>query len=169
MQHRALLAMGLGAVLAAVPAAAQQADGMAGNAFVPVANASLAWSPITPPGFDPGMEIAVVRGDPSVAGAPYVVRLRFPDGYRFPPHFHPVAENVTVLEGTFLLAMGEAADESLVKTYGPGDYLFIEAEHPHFGGATGRTAIQLHGPGPFGIIVVGSPDDRREVRPATGG
>lgn len=149
-------------VLAAAPAAAQQhQSGAADGPIVIVPASELAWGPIQPPGFDAGMEISVIRGDPSVAGQPYVIRLRFRDGYRFPPHFHPVTENLTVLEGTFLLAMGEKADESRLQTYSPGDFIFVEGEHPHFGGAIGRTTIQLHGMGPFDIIVVGSEQDRR--------
>lgn len=124
--------------------------------------AGLTWAPIQPPGFDPGMEIAVIHGDPAVADKPYVIRLRFRDGYRFPPHWHPVTENLTVLDGEFLLAMGERSDESRLQSYRAGDFMHIEAKHPHFGGARGTTTIQLHGAGPFAIIVVGSPEDRRE-------
>ncbi|NIP78745.1 MAG: cupin domain-containing protein [Gemmatimonadetes bacterium] len=144
-------------VVTAAPASSQAADGP----LVPVANAALDWAPITPPGFDEGMEIAGVYGDPAAAGKAYTLRLRLPDGYRFPPHFHPKAENVTVLDGTFLLAMGEEVDDDRLQAYAPGDYLFIEPEHPHFGGARGETTIQLHGVGPFEIIVVGSPEDTR--------
>jgi len=36
-----------------------------------------------PPGFDPGMKLAVLSGDPGAKG-PYVVRLQFPAGYSFP-------------------------------------------------------------------------------------
>lgn len=129
--------------------------------FMQQAAGALSWNPIQPPGFDAGMEIAVVHGNPSVAGQPYVIRLRFRDGYRFPPHWHPVSESLTVLEGRFLLAMGERTDESRLQTYVPGDFLYIEGRHPHFGGATGSTTIQLHGTGPFDIVVVGSPQDRR--------
>ena len=147
-----------GIAVTAAPSLSQQpTDGP----LVPVAKAALDWAPITPPGFDEGMEIAGIHGDPAAAGEAYTVRLRFPDGYRFPPHFHPKAENVTVLEGTFLLAMGEEADQNQLKAYVPGDYLFIEPEHPHFGGARGETTVQLHGMGPFEIIVVGSPEDKR--------
>lgn len=142
---------------AATAAHAQSTDAV----FVPIAADALEWSPITPPGFDVGMEIAPVQGDPGVDGGAYTLRLRFPDGYRFPPHFHPNAENVTVLDGTFLLAMGEAADEGRLQTYRPGDYIYIAGEHPHFGGVRGATTIQLHGTGPFDIIVVGSPEDTR--------
>lgn len=144
-------------VLAASPGGAQQQA----TPMVVTWTDSLKWSPITPAGFEKGTEIAVVSGDPSVAGQPYVLRLRFPSGYRFPPHWHPVVENVTVLEGRFLVAMGERADESQLKTYRAGDFLRIEGKHPHFGGAGGPTTVQLHGTGPFAIIVVGSPEDKR--------
>lgn len=161
----------LGAVWAA-PLSAQEVAAAGDGPFMPKAATELQWAPVTPPGFDEGMELTVVSGDPSKAGEPYVVRLRFPDGYRFPPHFHPVAENLTVLEGTFLLAPGEEADEAELVRYRPGDYMHIEARHPHFGGAAGATVIQLHGSGPFEIVVVGSPEDdgRRATRkPASAG
>lgn len=147
---------------AAAPARAQQMQGAAhGDKVMSTAAAGLTWSPIQPPGFDAGMQIAVVRGDPAAAGKEYVIRLSFPDGYRFPPHWHPVDENLTVLEGEFLLAMGERADESRLQRYLPGDFIFADAKKPHFGGAKGRTVIQLHGAGPFDIIVVGSAADKR--------
>lgn len=149
--------------LLANPARAQQTDraAMPDSVFATTTASTLKWDPIQPPGFDKGAELTVVRGDPSAAGKPYVIRLRFPDGYRFPPHWHPVAENLTVLEGQFLVAMGEKADESRLVTYRPGDFVFVAAKHPHFGGARGQTAIQLHGVGPFDIVVVGSPQDKR--------
>ncbi len=104
------------------------------------------------PGFDSGMQIAGLYGDFSTEGA-YALRLSFPDGYRFPPRFHPMEENLTVISGALLLAMGDTADESQLVSYGPGDFLNIPPEHPHFGGATGYTVIQLHGIGPFEIIL----------------
>jgi quercetin dioxygenase-like cupin family protein len=113
---------------------------------------SLEWSPIQPPGFSPGMEIAVIHGDPAVADQPYTVRLKFQDGYRFPAHYHPKAENVTVLSGTFLLRMG-ATESGELTTYMPGDYLHIPATQPHWGGTRGATVVQLHGEGPFQIML----------------
>lgn len=143
------------ALLASAPVAlAQEVEEMAMPAMHDVAAADLTWEDIEVPGFLTGMKIAPIHGDPSVAGEPYTLRLLFPDGYKFPPHWHPRAENVTVLEGTFLLAMGREFDDSKLKTYAPGDYLFIPAESPHFGGAKGRTVLQLHGLGPFDIVVV---------------
>lgn len=147
-----LAAAAVGLMLAATGAWAQ--DDAGEPAMHDVAAAELAWGDIEVPGFLSGMKIAVIHGDPSVADAPYTLRLLFPDGYEFPPHWHPRAENVTVLEGTFLLAMGDEFDDSKLKTYEPGAYLFIAAENPHYGGVEGRTVLQLHGTGPFDIVVV---------------
>jgi quercetin dioxygenase-like cupin family protein len=119
-----------------------------------VANSSLAWSDFTPPGFAPGMRLALVQGDPSKAGE-YTLRLQFPAGYKFPVHWHPGVENLTVVSGTFQLAMGNTADWSALKNYGPGDYFYIPPRHAHYGGspASGPSVIQLHGMGPFDVIV----------------
>lgn len=114
----------------------------------------IAFEPIEVPGFDSGMNIAVIHGDPMGASGDYTIRLSFPDGYRFPSHYHPKAEHVTVLTGTFLLAMGaETGDDSTLTEYSPGDFLYLPAENPHYGGATGETVIQLHGEAPFEIIL----------------
>ena len=113
----------------------------------------LEFAPLEVPGFASGMQVAGLYGD-FAADGPYALRLSFPDGYRFPPHFHPRDENLTVLSGTLLLAMGDTADESQLVSYGPGDFLNLPAENPHFGGAAGYTVIQLHGIGPFEILLV---------------
>ena len=112
------------------------------------------FEPIEVPGFDSGMEIAVLYGDLAAETGSYTIRLRFPDGYRFPAHFHPQEENVTVLSGTFLLAMGAKEDWDALESYAPGAFLNIQPEDPHYGGARGETVIQLHGPAPFQILLV---------------
>jgi quercetin dioxygenase-like cupin family protein len=119
-----------------------------------LANSALTWTDFAPPGFDPGMKLAVLSGDPGAKG-PYVVRLQFPAGYRFPVHWHPGVENLTVVSGTFQLGMGNIADWNALKSYGPGDFLYIPPKHAHFGGsaAQGPSVIQLHGEGPFQVIL----------------
>lgn len=119
------------------------------------AASGLSWSDFSPPGFDPGAKIAVLHGNPGEKGD-YTVRLQFPDGYKFPVHWHPGAEHLTVLTGSFLLGMGSSADWNAVTAYAPGDFLYIPARHPHYGGARGVTVIQLHGEGPFQLML-GSP------------
>lgn len=113
---------------------------------------ALKFAPMEIAGFVPGLELAVVNGDPSKEG-PYTVRLKLPAGYSFPGHWHPNDENLTVVSGTFLLAMGEKTDKTALKKYTPGDYLFLPAKMAHFGGVEGETIVQLHGAGPFGITV----------------
>jgi len=120
-----------------------------------LASSGLAWSDFASPGFDPGMKLAVLHGDPGKKGD-YVLRLQFPDGYKFPVHWHPGGEHLSVLSGTFFLGMGKTADWNTVRTYAPGDFIYIPARHPHFGGARGVTVIQLHGEGPFQLFL-GSP------------
>jgi quercetin dioxygenase-like cupin family protein len=122
-----------------------------------VANATLPWADFTSPGFDAGMKIAVLHGDPGKKGD-YTLRLQFPDGYKFPVHWHPGGEHLTVLSGTFLLGMGGTADWTTARTYAPGDFIYIPAKHPHFGGAKGLTVIQLHGEGPFQLFL-GAPKE----------
>jgi ketosteroid isomerase-like protein/quercetin dioxygenase-like cupin family protein len=102
------------------------------------------------PGFDPGVKLAVLHGNPMGKGD-YTLRLMFPDGYKFPVHWHPWAEHVTVISGTFLLAMGSSGDWSQVQAYPPGSFVYAPARHPHYGGARGVTVVQLHGEAPFAI------------------
>ena len=132
--------------------------GAAAVAYAPdvrfVAHSNISWSDFTPPGFNPGAKLAVINGDPNKPGE-YTVRLMFPAGYKFPVHFHPGAENLTVVSGTFQLGMGDTADYSAVKNYTDGDFIYIPPRHAHFGGngASGPTVVQLHGQGPFQIIL----------------
>jgi uncharacterized protein (TIGR02246 family) len=119
-----------------------------------LANTGLAWADFSAPGFDPGTKIVVLHGDPSKKGD-YTLRLQFPDGYKFPVHWHPGGEHLTVLSGTFLLGMGTTADwtGTTVRTYAPGDFIYLPAKHPHFGGVKGTTVVQLHGEGPFQLFL----------------
>ena len=135
-------------VSALVPVAAR-----AQTEHVFVDDDAVTFAPIEVPGFDTGMQIAVLHGDPGAETGDYTLRLKFPDGYRFPVHFHPKPEHVTVLSGEFLLAMGDAADEGAIETFEPGAFLYIPAEHPHYGGAEGETVVQLHGENPFKILL----------------
>ena len=129
---------------------AQSTDAMGG--MTAVSAQRITFADLAVPGFDPGMKIAVIDGNPDSSGA-YTLRLSLPAGYRFPAHFHPNTENLTVISGTFLLAMGDRADESKLQAYAAGDYLHLPPIKPHFGGARDASVIQLHGQGPFKIML----------------
>ena len=113
------------------------------------------WGP-APAVFPPGAEFAVLQGDPSKA-EPFTVRLRFPNGYKIPPHTHPTAENVTVLSGTFLAGMGARFVESDLHPYGRDDFASVPAGHAHFAMARGQTIVQVTAIGPFALTYV-NPD-----------
>lgn len=119
------------------------------------AQSAITWTDLVVPGFATGARMAVVHGNPGGDGD-YTVRLWFPDGYEFPPHWHPMGEHITVLSGVFRLGMGGTANAAAVRDYQAGDFLYVPGRMPHFGGARGETVVQLHGIGPFAINL-GSP------------
>jgi quercetin dioxygenase-like cupin family protein len=117
----------------------------------------LRWIPLDVPDFPPGASVAIVHGDPNVRNRDFVIRIRFPAGYRFPVRWHEESEHMTVLQGSFLFAVGDEFDESLLQRYGPGDFIFAPARVAHFGGARVATVIQVHGTGPFRMNLGASP------------
>lgn len=121
------------------------------------APSSLQWGAVpqnlvkgTPPAeFGPlAAQVAVVDGDPSKSG-PFTIRIKMPDGAKIPPHWHPTDEHITVLQGTFILAMGEKFDATAGQTMSPGTYGFMPRRSWHFARAKGETILQVHGTGPF--------------------
>ena len=117
----------------------------------------LRWIALEVPDFPPGASIAIVHGDPNVRNRDYVVRIRFPAGYRFPVQWHEESEHITVLQGSFLYAAGDEADDTVLQRYGPGDFIFVPAQVAHFGGARIPTVIQVHGTGPFRMNLGSAP------------
>ena len=107
-----------------------------------------------------GAELVVLEGDPAKDG-PFTMRLRLPDGYKIPPHWHPKVEHITVVSGTFLIGMGERFDQKAFKAMRSGAFGFWPAGMKHFVTVKGATIVQLHGVGPWGINYVNPSDDPR--------
>lgn len=117
-----------------------------------------------PPSLPPGAEIAVLEGDPSKSG-PFVFRLKVPDGFTIPPHVHPKAERVTVIAGTFNIAMGEKIDKSAGEAMPAGSFGYWPAGMKHFAWVTGETIVQFHGgEGPWQIVYLNPSDDPRNSK-----
>jgi quercetin dioxygenase-like cupin family protein len=114
-----------------------------------------------PPALPKGAMFVVVSGDPGHA-VPFVVRLKMPAGYKIAPHWHPTDEQVTVLSGTFALAMGEKFDGSALKDLPAGGYALMPAEMRHFAMARTPATVQVHGTGPFVLNYVNEADDPRK-------
>ena len=108
-------------------------------------------------------QAAVLEGDPAKEG-PFTLRIRMPDGYRIPPHFHPAVEHVTVLQGTFILGMGDKVTTQTEKALNAGSFAYMPAGMRHFARTQADTIIQLHGIGPWSITYVNPSDDPRSNR-----
>ncbi len=121
----------------------------------------LKWTPVMK-----GCDLAGVSGDLNADGAPFVLRIRCADGTKIPAHWHPADENLTVLKGTFLVAMGEAFDESKLQTMNVGNFLQMPKEMRHFALCKGETIVQVHGAGPFKVNWVNSAEVQPPDAPA---
>ncbi len=130
--------------------------------YVMVLPGDVEWGPATPK-LPPGAEIAVLIGDPSKAGIPYVFRARLPDGYSVPPHWHPMDENVTVIEGVMMLGFGERVDRAAMRELPVGSYVTLPKEMPHYNRMKGETILQFHGIGPYDITYVNPADDPSRI------
>ncbi|HEV2672804.1 MAG TPA: cupin domain-containing protein [Gemmatimonadales bacterium] len=125
--------------------------------------AAVKWGP--GPDFLPaGAGFAVLQGDPGKTGV-YTIRLHLPDGFKFPAHFHPTDEHVTVLSGTFLVGMGDTVDMSKAQTLAPGGFITAPANVHHYAAARGETVLQVSGVGPFLITYAKASDDPRNAKP----
>ncbi len=118
----------------------------------------LDWGPIG--SLPAGAEMAVITGHPSKEGV-FTLRLRMPDGYEIPPHWHPAIENITVIEGTFNVGMGEEFDRDSTTALSAGAYAVMPPESRHYAWTSGTTTVQLHGMGPWQINYVNPEDDPR--------
>src|SRR5688572_6019258 len=115
-----------------------------------------------PPSLPAGAKLAILEGDPAKDGF-FTMRLRLPDGYKIPPHWHPKVEHVTVISGSFLIGMGERFDAKATKAMNAGAFGFWPAGMKHFVSVKGVTIVQFHGVGPWGINYVNPSDDPRIV------
>ena len=144
------------AALALVTVSARCASNAAAPVTAPNLERGLTWGP-APAVFPPGAQLAVLQGDPSKT-EPFTVRLRFPDGYRIMPHTHPTDEHVTVIEGQFLVGMGEHFRADSMLTLDAGAFVTAPAGHAHFAQARGATVVQVHANGPFALTYVNPAD-----------
>ncbi|HEY0835388.1 MAG TPA: cupin domain-containing protein [Azospirillum sp.] len=147
------------AVLAAgsVPAALA---GSAGEHAIHT-NETLQWTPVG--ALPPGAQWSVMAGNPAEPG-PFALRLKFPDGYRVPAHWHSQPETVTVISGSFGLGMGHSGDRDKTQVLPAGGFAFMPAMQPHYAIANGETVVQVNGTGPFDLNYVDpSQDPRKQV------
>ena len=101
------------------------------------------------PDMAPGMQIAVLRGNPDKAGSHFTMRAKWADGYKVPPHWHPADESFAVLQGNFMIGLGDKWDESRLTALPQGGFATLPKNVRHFAKAKGETVLEISGVGPF--------------------
>lgn len=85
----------------------------------------------------------------------YAYRVRFPEGTRVQPHYHPEERIVTVVEGSINMGYGEVFDESSMQTLEAGSVWSEPGNQPHYVWVKdGAVVIQVIGYGPTATIQV---------------
>jgi hypothetical protein len=147
MKKTILAVLTLAAVMAASPAPH--------NAFTPD---TVPYGPA--PAFIPaGAQLAVLEGDPTASSGDFTIRLKLPDGYKIPPHWHPTRENVTVISGTFKVGMGDTFDENKMNAFPAGSFAYLDPDMHHYAKAQGPVVVQVHGMSPVQFNYVNPKDD----------
>jgi redox-sensitive bicupin YhaK (pirin superfamily) len=97
----------------------------------------------TPLGIAPGIETAVLAGDPTQTGL-YVVMVKWLAGNHFShPHFHPHDRFITVLKGTWWVGTGSKFDPDGTVPTPAGTFVTHYGGQIHFDGAKDEDAVLL--------------------------
>ena len=113
--------------------------------------ADMPWKPI-----GPGLEFAVLEGNPGEAEATYSAALRLAPGAWIRPHWHPNAKRIVVLQGILRIGLGETFDTAGgTRGYPVGSFLVVPGGMVHFEGGEGTTVLLFTGAGPLKTTYVG--------------
>jgi anti-sigma factor ChrR (cupin superfamily) len=156
------LVLGSWAAAAAAQTPSKPSTPPAADTHVLLTPADMKWGP-APPMLPAGAQVAVLDGDPFKPGL-FTLRLKFPDGYTIPAHWHPTVENIVVMQGLFRAGMGDAYSEAGVHDFPVGSFLKMPKQMHHFASAKGETIVQVYGPGPFVVNYVNPNEDPRKKK-----
>lgn len=137
----------------------QKIDRMTIDTMETFTKQNLKWAdePILPK----GAKSALLVGDPNKAGV-FIAYLKFPPDYSIPPHTHPFAEVITVLQGKLGNGMGKKLEKRTGEVLGPGSSFTLPAGHTHYvWTADEETIVQLIATGPWGITYTNPKEDPR--------
>lgn len=157
------IACGLLALAPAVHADEKTGKKAGAKQAVTINASEVQWGP-APPDLPKGAQLAVLHGDPTKAG-PFAMRLKAPDGYKVPPHWHTRDEELTIISGTLVLHMGDTMTAE-PHNLDAGAYHFLPGKMHHAAEAKGETVVQITGMGPFDIHYL-NPADNPNPKTAT--
>jgi quercetin dioxygenase-like cupin family protein len=79
----------------------------------------------------------------------FIERYIFPPGYKGMPHVHNSDLYVTILSGSAHIVLDKVFDTTVNSmAYGPGSYVLIKADQPHYEWFTEECTMQVSGVGP---------------------
>jgi quercetin dioxygenase-like cupin family protein len=111
-----------------------------------------------------GARSVTILGDPSKPGL-YVVRITFAPGQGSRPHFHDQARYITVIKGTWHVAIGAAADVYSPGTMTPmpaGSFIYQPENGHHYDMAKDEeVTVQIMGLGPVKTTQIPQPTAAR--------
>ena len=85
----------------------------------------------------------------------FIERSWFPKGYISVPHVHNEALYVTILSGSACLAFGSKMDTTInIKCAGPGSFVVIPADQPHYEWFREDCLMQIEGMGPSNTFFI---------------
>ena len=113
-----------------------------------------------PAGFPAGAKVAVLYGDPSMAG-PYVLRVKLPSKYKVPFHWYSKGQTMTVISGALYVANEQTYSKKIAHAIRPGGFLYLPEKVQQFSFTKRPTEIEISGEGPFDVQYVNPSDDPR--------
>jgi hypothetical protein len=92
----------------------------------------------------------------------FVERAFFPAGYKGLPHVHNGDLYVTIVSGSAHIGMSKNFDKGTdIPVYGPGSFLLIKADQPHYEWFTEDCLMQVEGMGPNETYYVSDPTAKK--------
>ncbi len=78
----------------------------------------------------------------------FIERSIFPAGYKGMPHVHNSDLYLTIISGSVHMVMGKDFDTTAAHPYGPGSFLIIKKDQPHYEWFKENCTMQIEGIGP---------------------
>lgn len=95
----------------------------------------------------PGVKVAMIEGDLTKPG-PFLMRVKFPAGYKLDPHMHPGVEHTAVLSGELNVTYGTDKG-TRTEALPAGSVIVTPPNTVHSVSTTNETIVQTHGIGPW--------------------
>ena len=112
---------------------------------------ALQWMPAAVP----GLELAVVEGNPQGTGE-YIVAMRYKAGTMTPPHSHPAHMHLVVVRGQFVVGFGDQVSTGNTPLEA-GSVVDLPQDVHHYEGAITDAVVLIYGPTPMRIDLAGGP------------